>query len=92
LYSSARFRGRGKQGRFTGFRNANARRLLSIQLARFANAQPVALSAALHYATDREEKDMRLKKKTVVPVVRLGKVETRPKRLCRMSLIACYLF
>jgi hypothetical protein len=35
---------------------------------------------------------MRLKEKTVVPVVRLGKVETLPKRLWAMGLMVCVVF
>jgi hypothetical protein len=80
LYSSGRERGRGKHGRFTGFRDTNFRRVSSI------------LAGRLHRATDREEKDMNLKEKIVVPVVRLGKVETLLNRLRLMDLIACRLF
>jgi hypothetical protein len=50
------------------------------------------LIGPLGRATGSRKKDRRLKEKTVVPVVRLGKVETLPKRLCAMDLMVCLIF
>jgi hypothetical protein len=43
-------------------------------------------------ATGIRKKDKRLKEKTVIPVVQIGKVDIQPKRLWGLDLMGCCVF